>query len=805
MINPNAYFDGETSIFEVPYGDNYPPGCSTGDSYFTESEISAPKKPKSNSPMELTYHPKRQRYEFTCERSEDYKAKQALFAFDKKLLVRYTTRACVAIRLLSYCQDDALRAEIEERAHDEPDPERPFLDFDGKVFRYWARFENNNLAKDAGFRFSDNPEPHWWTSDFDAAVRCHNNCAQFPGFYQQSDTCKEALEIWVEHQDEALAASRAVDAFIEIPGMKKKPHPFQFAGIKFAYESLTASKGCFIADVPRLGKTLQAIYASWLTQSFPIVCVVPQVAKYVWRDELLACLPIERDDIAILSGRTANSLTGLKARFFIINYDVLLNWVNKLLALNPGVIIFDESQMLRNGKTVKNSDNSRTFTTKRVQAAADLAFSTKKKIMTTGTAIMNSPADLLPQLQILERIDEFGGPFKFMLRYQNGHKANGFWDFSGASHLDELNLKLRGGGIMIRRTKEDVFGELPPKQRQIIEFEAEGCDQLVAEQTAWARQETLRERLTLAVEMSKASEDTEDYRQAVAALRDGSRASFAEVARARIETAIAKVPYVIQHVRGLLETDPDVKIILFCWHHEVMDLYEIQFEDECVVLHGKTPEKQKERNIYAFQNDPKKRLFIGQIQAAGAVIKLSAASIVVFAEFTHVPSDLTQAEERPWTMEKKDPILIQHLVLAGSYDAQMIVTTVAKQEIIDKALDGDPGVPALAEVVEEPDRMTVPIPGGPEIEHPSTHSLSREKIATEALTITEDEIRLVHSQLKRLAAMCDGAYAQDGSGFNKVDSGIGKQLATREHLTPRQGVLGRQIIKKYHRQLEKLW
>ncbi|KKK71730.1 hypothetical protein LCGC14_2910990, partial [marine sediment metagenome] len=41
------------------------------------------------------------------------------------------------------------------------------------------------------------------------------------------------------------------------------------------------------------------------------------------------------------------------------------------------------------------------------------------------------------------------------------------WDFTGSSHLDELQDKLRGS-IMVRRLKKDVLSELPPKIRQVI-------------------------------------------------------------------------------------------------------------------------------------------------------------------------------------------------------------------------------------------------------------------------------------------------------------------------------------------------
>jgi hypothetical protein len=62
-------------------------------------------------------------------------------------------------------------------------------------------------------------------------------------------------------------------------------------------------------------------------------------------------------------------------------------------------------------------------------------------------------------------------------------------------------------------------------------------------------------------------------------------------------------------------------------------------------------------------------------------------------------------------------------------------------------------------------------------------------------------VQLVHDQLRFLAALCDGASARDGCGFNKLDTGIGKSLAARESLSPKQALLGQKIVAKYKKQL----
>jgi hypothetical protein len=47
----------------------------------------------------------------------------------------------------------------------------------------------------------------------------------------------------------------------------------------------------------------------------------------------------------------------------------------------------------------------------------------------------------------------------------------------------------------------------------------------------------------------------------------------------------------------------------------------------------------------------------------------------------------------------------------------------------------------------------------------------------------------------------DGARELNNVGFNKIDSGIGRTLAERSSLSPKQAALGAKLVKKYHRQL----
>ena len=405
----------------------------------------------------------------------------------------------------------------------------------------------------------------------------------------------------------------------------------------------------------------------------------------------------------------------------------------------------------------------------------------------TGTPIVNRPIELFP---ILSAIDEknFGNFFQYAKKYCAAYRNRFGWDFKGASNLEELQKILRTR-YMVRRLKKDVLTELPPKQRQVIELPPNGLSDLVdAEQEAWQEHENMVFELKTAVELSKASDDPEDYQDAVESLRAGVRAAFTAMARLRKETALAKVPYVIEHVRTALESGSE-KVVVFTHHHDVTDALQEHFKRICVKLDGRDSMESRNESVRRFQEEKKYRVFIGGIKAAGVGLTLTSSSHVVFSELDWVPGNMSQAEDRCHRIGQDDSVLVQHLVLEGSLDATMAQTIVRKQNVIDKALD-DP----TEKIDTEP---IFPLSKG----EPATQNVRQKEIGVKAKKLTDKQIAKIHDDLRYLAALCDGARSLDGMGYNKFDVAIGKSLASAPSLTARQAVLGQFILKKYRRQL----
>ena len=579
-------------------------------------------------------------------------------------------------------------------------------------------------------------------------------------------------------QTETIAASKAQDAEISVPAPDGCAYlPYQRAGIAWALGRPAA----LIADEMGLGKTIQAIGTINGDESIRRVLVVcPASLRLNWQREMEKWL-VRPLKIGIAKGKEWPQNVDV----VVINYDIAAKHAASLHGETWDLVILDEAHYCKNPKAARTKAILGDY-------RADLpAIAARKKIVLTGTPILNRPIEAQPVLGYLDP-SAFGNFFGFAKKYCAAYQGRHGWDFSGASNLDELQRRLRST-IMVRRLKADVLTELPAKRRQVIELPANGAAKAVAaEQSAHQRHAATLRELREAVELAKVLEDKSAYESAVDALRTGQTAAFTEMAEIRHAVAMAKVPHVVEHVADVSE---DAPVVLFAHHRDVVSaLVEgLTVAGRRVVsLVGGMSDEQKQASVDAFQAG-QADVFVGNIKAAGVGITLTKSAHVVFAELDWVPANMSQAEDRTHRIGQAQSVLVQHLVLEGSMDQQMAKALVRKQEIADAALD-DPL--AKAEAQEPVD--TVSVPDAKADADPTARSVSTEKPSRE---YSAEEIAALHAGLQHLAGMCDGAASLDGCGFNKLDAKFGRALAHLTTLSQRQAAVAARLCKKYRRQI----
>ena len=73
--------------------------------------------------------------------------------------------------------------------------------------------------------------------------------------------------------------------------------------------------------------------------------------------------------------------------------------------------------------------------------------------------------------------------------------------------------------------------------------------------------------------------------------------------------------------------------------------------------------------------------------------------------------------------------------------------------------------------------------------------------ADEIEQMTLERIRLVHEGLQQVAGNCDGAQLVDRVGFSKAHTDLGRMLAQKRSLTPREATFGMRVVRRHRKQL----
>jgi SWI/SNF-related matrix-associated actin-dependent regulator 1 of chromatin subfamily A len=328
------------------------------------------------------------------------------------------------------------------------------------------------------------------------------------------------------------------------------------------------------------------------------------------------------------------------------------------------VLILDEAHYLK----TKDSKRTKAIFGEKCNGAEGLVADSKHVFLLTGTPIPNNPSELWPMLRAVMP-DAIERPTK-----KGTIKPMAYWTFverfcvtqdTGfgikivkGRNLAELKERIRP--FVLRRKKDEVLKDLPP-----IRF-----DTLALESKAPLRDHVIEPTVQLVQEVLA--------RDGVA----GLKAIAPHVAQLRRVTGMAKVPAAIEWIKEHFEGGGG-KLVVFAHHKDVIEQIACHTDYASynpVHITGATTDRQAA--VDRFQNDPECRLFIGQIQAAGTGITLTAASDVLFVESSWVPAENEQAAMRVHRIGQKNACLIRFAMLAGSIDEQIQKAVMRKTQDI---------------------------------------------------------------------------------------------------------------------------
>ena len=427
--------------------------------------------------------------------------------------------------------------------------------------------------------------------------------------------------------------------------------PFQQEGLAF----LMQHERCLLADEMGLGKTVQALSYLVATDSFPALVIPPAHLTRNWTEEAGRFLRLqgEKPRIHVIKGLKPYELP--EADIYIMHYLLLRGWKEVLPTLDFRAVIFDEVQELRHTGTEKYS------------AASLLSESCERVIGLSGTPIYNTGGEIWNVINILDY--HFLGDWESFSREWCYGYGNGV-----VVKPQLLGDYLRREGLMLRRTKQEVLSELPPKRRAVQELDWN--DKLYAQLMAPVLPDVIRWKTDGTLTASARAMLEESISQHV-----------------RQATGLAKAPYVCQFVRALL--DSGEKVLLFAHHHAVMDTYKQELKHyRPGFITGRETISQKADAVERFMQGKTDVLCISLRAASG--LNLQRATCVVFGELDWSPAVHSQAEDRAHRMGQEDSLLCYYLVAPQGSDAAMQEALGLKVSQFVGLMGDDPVSPAEA-------------------------------------------------------------------------------------------------------------
>jgi SWI/SNF-related matrix-associated actin-dependent regulator of chromatin subfamily A-like protein 1 len=455
---------------------------------------------------------------------------------------------------------------------------------------------------------------------------------------------REVLDRLREEHDAAIEdvrRSRAHDA----PALAVEPvlggelRPFQRAGVAYALDA----RRTFLADEQGLGKTVQALAALEADAAYPAVVICPASLKLNWERETQRWLP--HRTVAVVSG---TGTVAPAAEITVVNYDIVHAHRTRLALRRPKALVLDESHYVKNPRA------------KRTQAVRRLAESLAPdalRLALTGTPVMNHAEELIAQLRIIGRLEDFGSGARFARRFQG----------IGAEERIHWHLRRR---CFVRRAKADVLPQLPAK-RQVavpVALDNEGEYRLAEEDViAWLREQPF---------------DLRELDRKVAAALRAER--LAQLNALRRLASRGKGGAAMAWIEDFLASDEP--LVVFAGHREMQDRLLERFP-HALHLVGRDSIVAREAAVHAFQGG-ESQLLVCATRVAGQGITLTRASNVAFLDLEWTPAMHDQAEDRCHRIGQHDAVTAWYLLAAKTIDETMLELIERKRRIVDAVTDG---------------------------------------------------------------------------------------------------------------------
>jgi SWI/SNF-related matrix-associated actin-dependent regulator 1 of chromatin subfamily A len=441
---------------------------------------------------------------------------------------------------------------------------------------------------------------------------------------------------------------------------------------KATLDYLLKRKGGIDGDQPGLGKTPTAIAYCNERQAHRVLVICPASVRIQWGERIKEWSTIPNVKASVML-RVKDGIHPT-AHYQILSYDAARNpaIIRAISKYQWDVLICDEAHKMKNIEALTtravlgNSRGEYQHGEIKVKAIAQHC---REHLALTGTLLLNRPSEAYVLFRHFdwEAID-FASEDKFKEKYNRQADMKTIegkrFKLESTSLESELQNRLRVN-VLARHEKQDVLQFMKPPRFSIVRCGEDGAVRGALDAEGL---------LGFNIEEIQTTKDFE---------------ILGHIAAVRRLMGIALAPQIADYAADFLDGSEE-KLCIFAWHIEVLDIFEQELSRFGTArIDGRKSANARQKAVDDFVNDPKTRLFIGNIQSAGTGLDglQKVCSRCYLAEPDWVPAQNEQAVSRLDRIGQNEIVSAEIFVAPGSISEKILVKALEKMNVIHRVLD----------------------------------------------------------------------------------------------------------------------
>ncbi|MFZ2236498.1 MAG: DEAD/DEAH box helicase [Dokdonella sp.] len=486
----------------------------------------------------------------------------------------------------------------------------------------------------------------------------------------QLDRLEDVQLIWsgASRLQDRLPELRALPKRTEEPeGFTATLRDYQREGLAWLAFLSDAGLGGILADDMGLGKTVQVL-AHIVDEKqrgrlpHPVLVVAPTSLIGNWCDETARFAPRLRVLVLHGSARSSRYAAIDEHDLIITTYPLLSRDRTRLLGAKFSLLVLDEAQAIKNARSLA------------AQVVRDIPAT--RRLAMTGTPLENHLGELWAQFDAVEP-GLLGSSRQFTRFFRNPIEKHGDLE-------RQQRLKRRIGPLLLRRRKEDVLSELPPKTEMVHRLDLAPGQRELYETLRLAQHERVRD----AIRERGLGQSGIIVLDALLKLRQVCcDPRLVKLESARRTRSSAKLDALLGMLARLV--DEGRRVLVFSQFTEMLDLIAPAIADigiSYLMLTGQTPATERSERVRQFQ-DGAAPVFLVSLKAGGTGLNLTAADTVIHYDPWWNPAVETQATDRAHRIGQDKPVFVYKLICTGTVEEKIQALQSRKSNLSTAILD----------------------------------------------------------------------------------------------------------------------